>query len=94
MGGLKHLDVSQELLQSCSSARHQYVVDLEKKKEEAGKEGMRRKRKFVQEEIDSLKAKKRCLMESISHLKEDSDKLYDKAETSNKISYVITANSL
>ena len=93
VGGIKNIDLCPELVNSCSSARRRYYVDLEKKQEVA-REKKRSKRKATSEEIDGLKEKRKRIIEAISHLSGDSDKLYDKAESTGNIAFVMSANAM
>jgi len=58
-GGIYAIDTSNKaLLLSCSSAWHKYQLDLEQKKKDAMKDTVSRKRKAVDDEIQSLKRRK------------------------------------
>jgi len=95
-GGIYAIDTSNKaLLLSCSSAWHKYQLDLEQKKKDAMKDTvMTRKRKAVDDEIQSLKRRKLELSTDVDSLTASADQLAEKAESSRDMSILVKSNAM
>jgi len=79
VGGLQSIDASDKhLLLAASSARQKYLsyIEDEKKKKECSGRGQ--KRKLLNDEIDELQKKKRCLQTDIDSLTASADEYAEK----------------
>ena len=94
VGGIKHVVVTNEMLTMVSSAHQKYMEDLERKKQENAKKKTREKRKALSQEIEMQQKKRKIVHEAMISLQAESVKLYEKAEVTTKISFVVSANSL
>ena len=94
IGGIKEVIVSKELILSCSQARRKYdqYLEEERRKKKSGEELGKRKRTL--DLLDKLKAKRGRLSSSIEHLQKSEVTLYNKAEATGKVSFVVEANSI
>jgi len=94
-GGIYAIDTSNKaLLLSCSSAWHKYQLDLEQKKQDAMKDTVTRKRKAVDDEIQSLKRRNLELSTDIDSLTALADQLAEKAESSRDMSILVKSNAM
>ena len=67
---------------------------MRRKKEEKDKQRTREKRKSTNEEIDSLKKKRKVMCDAIGCLKKESSGLFDKAEDTGQFKFFLAANAL
>ena len=95
VGGLKNLHISNNalLLAACSARRKymDYLEDERKKKESAGRG---EKRKALDDEIEELKDKKRCLEKDVDAMPSSADEFADKAEKTHQLTWISKSNSL
>ncbi|MGH0127645.1 UNVERIFIED_CONTAM: hypothetical protein FKN15_071800 [Acipenser sinensis] len=94
VGGVTHMRISKELLQSAGSARqryHAYLDEEGRKKEDMQKS---QKRKAALDEVEELKVKKRKIETNIKTLLASADKLAVEAEATDKISFLSQLNAL
>jgi hypothetical protein len=77
IGGLKEVQVTKEMLFSCSSARQKYHADLAKKQEQKKNEQLKRKRYFFyMEELDNLKKQHKAGTQDRDTKLKDAEKKY------------------
>ena len=91
---MQNIDASdKQLLLAASSARQKYFAYLEdeKKKKESSVRGQ--KCKLLNDEIDELQNKKRCLQTDIDSLTTSADEYAEKAEHSHQVSWITKSNS-
>jgi len=86
-GGIYAIDTS-------SSAWHKYQLDVEQKKTDAMKDTVTRKRKAVDDEIQSLKRRKLELSTDVDSLTASADQLAEKAESSRDMSILMKSNAM
>jgi len=67
-----------------------YLEDEKKKKESSGRG---QKHKLLNDEIDELQNKKRCLQTDIDSLTTSADEYAEKAEQTHQVSWITKANS-
>lgn len=94
VGGIDKVVLSKELLVAAKLSRQRYEAHLESEREKKKSIEGNNKRKRVLEELDTLKKKRARLEADIQSLGKSSDSLYEKAESTGKISFVTEANSL
>ncbi len=94
VGGLDNVAVTKEMLTFVSSSHKRYMMSLESKKEEESKKKSGMKRKIISEKIDDLKSKTMCLSQQVSGLNSEALNLFEKAEVTNKMQFVVQANAL
>lgn len=94
VGGLQNVVVCKELVVGARLARQRYERYLEEEREKKKSDKEMKKRKSDLEEIDQLKKKRTRLESDINSLKHSSEKLYEKAEQTGKITFVVQGNSL
>jgi len=95
VGGLKNIDTSNKaLLLAASSARRKYMDYLadERKKQESSGRG--EKRKALDDEIEELKNKKRCLRKDVDAMTSSADEYAEKAEKTHQLTWIAKSNSL
>lgn len=81
LGGLKNIDISNKaLLLAASSARRKYMDYLEGERKKKESTGRGEKRKALDDEIEELKNKKRCMEKDVDAMTSSADEFADKAE--------------
>ncbi|XP_029845476.2 uncharacterized protein LOC115328421 [Ixodes scapularis] len=92
-GGVLNIPLTKELSTAVSAARQQYsaYLEAEKKQREDAKQA---KKRCIDEEIDTMKAKKRKLEATIADLTASADAYAEKAEKANDLTYIVKSNSL
>ena len=94
-GGVMNVDVtSKQLLISCSSARHKYFAHLEDEKKKHGNDERNRKRKCIEDEVDSLRKKKVAYEKDVESLTTDADNLAVKAEKEANVTLITKSNAM
>jgi len=94
VGGLQNIDASdKQLLLAASSARQKYLAYLEDEKKKRASSGRGQKRKLLNDEIDELQNKIRCLQTDIDSLTTSADEYAEKAEHSHQVSWITKSNS-
>ena len=94
-GGIYAIDTSNKALPlSCSSSWHKHQLDLEQKKNYAMKDIVTRKRKAVDDGIQSLERRKLELSADIDSLTASADQLAEKAESSRDMSILVISNAM
>lgn len=94
VGGTKNVTIDKQLLMSVGGARQRYITHLEdtrRKRDDAEKQN---KRKYVLDEIDELKMKKKRLKDDMDALESSADKLALEAEKTGKLTLIAKSNSL
>ena len=94
VGGLQNIDASdKQMLLAASSARQKYLAYLEDEKKKKESSGRGQKRKLLNDEIDELQNKKRCLQTDIDSLTTSADEYAEKAEQTHQVSWITKSNS-
>ena len=94
VGGLQSIDASDKhLLLTASSARQKYLSYMEDEKKKKECSGRGEKRKLLNDEIDELQKKKRCLQSDIDSLTSSADEYAEKAEQTHQVSWSTKSNS-
>ena len=94
VGGLAKVEVSNELLTYCSSARTRYMHFLEQKKEDEKQVSMEKKRKQCFEETRELKRQCRTIVSEVKTLEENAHGMFLRAEIKKDLSLVSAGNAL
>ena len=94
-GGVTQVPLTKELISYCASARSRYRAHLEEEKKKREKEENSKKRKYVEDNLNELKKKKKVFLEMCSSLEKDADKLAEQAESSagSKMATLITESN-
>ena len=81
VGGLQNIDASDKhLLLAATSVRQKYLSFMEDDKKKKECSGREQKRKLLNDEIEELQKKKRCLQTDIDSLTASTNKYAEKAE--------------
>ena len=92
VGGLPNIDASDKhLLLAGTSARQKYLSYMEDEKKKKKRRGQ--KRKLLNDEIEELHKKKRCLHTDIDSLTASADEYAEKAEQTHQVSWITKSNS-
>ena len=91
--GVLNVEIDQELRNAVKSATSQYRAELKKQQEEEKQKKRNDENKSINEEISSLKGKRKRLLEDSSTLRSSVEKLMDLAEKEQKMIHVTKANS-
>ena len=94
VGGVSNVEITPKLLSRASSAYRQYNMYLTEQKEKADKLARGTKRKYVEDEIESLKKKKIMLQKDIDSLIKKADKMSKDAVDQQSFELVGRANNL
>lgn len=95
VGGILNVDVSnKQLLISCSSACQKYCAHLEDQKKATATDERNRKRKCVEDEVESLKKKKVAYEKDVESLTTDVDNLALRAEKEVNVSLITKSNAM
>jgi len=88
VGGVTKVSLSKELLVSACSARQRYqtYLDEEKRKEVEQRRGQ--KRAAVLDELNDLKEQKKRMKSNIEALFKSADDLAEKAESTEKVTFI------
>ena len=81
------------LLLAASSARQKYLSYMEDEKKKQECSGRGQKRKLLNDELDELQKKKRCLQTAIDLLTASADEYAEKAEQTQQVSWITKSNS-
>jgi len=94
VGGLQSIDASDKhLLLVASSARQKYLSYMEDEKKKKECNGRGQKCKLLNDEIDELQKKKRCLQTDIDSVTASADEYAEKAEQTRQVSWITESNS-
>jgi hypothetical protein len=94
VGGVRNVAINKTMLQFAANARHRYRNCLEMAASKQRNEEQTKKRKQAEQDIDSLKAKKRCLEKDIQALRKEADVSSEKAEKQCDLTWTAKANAL
>lgn len=93
-GGILSVPITKELRISVSAARNRYSAHIEAQKQEKLDDARHSKRRLINDEIDSMKKRKKELEAVVADLTGSADRYSEKAEQSNDITFVVKSNSL
>ena len=94
VGGLPNIDASDKhLLLAGTSARQKYLSYMEDEKKKKKCSGKGQKHKLLNDEIEELHKKKRCLHTDIDSLTASADEYAEKAEQTHQVSWITKSNS-
>ena len=92
-GGILNVKIDQELRNAVKSASSEYRAELKKQQEQEKKKRKNDENKSINDEILSLKGKRKRLLEDSSTLYSSVEELMDLAEKEQKMIHVTKANS-
>jgi hypothetical protein len=93
-GGPTKLPITKELLTYCSSARKKYQDYLDEERSNKEKEKASAKRKAAKQDIDDLKAKRKCLEKDRDHLEKSANQKAEEAEKKMNLPLLTESNAL
>lgn len=93
-GGVLSIPITKDLRKSVSAARNRYNAHMEAQKKEKLEEFRQSKRRLVEDELDSMRQKKKKLEAVIADLTASADRYAERAEASNDITFIVKSNSL
>lgn len=93
-GGVMSIAITKELRRSVSAAHSRYRAYLEETEKHVNEQAKASKRSQVEEEIHSMKVKRRKLEETIADLTACADNYAERAEATSEISFIVKSNSL
>ncbi|KAF4114245.1 hypothetical protein G5714_004468 [Onychostoma macrolepis] len=94
VGGTKNVTIDKPLLMSVGGARQRYITHLEDMRRKRDDKEKNTKRKYVLDEIEELKMKKKRLKDDTDALETSADKLAFEAEKTGKLTLIAKSNSL
>lgn len=94
VGGILNVEVTKEMMQSASQARHKYEEYVAKQKEAKSTEQEKRKRKFLEESITELKNQAKQAKLDMESLSKSADQYAVKAEKERNFSHIAKSNAL
>jgi hypothetical protein len=94
VGGLKNVEVSNEMINSGLGARQRYEADLNSKRDVILSAAQKRKSDSIADELQELKKNKKMIQAEVNQMTSQSKKLYEKAETTGNVTFVASANTL
>lgn len=92
-GGILNIPITKDLRTSVQAARNRYSAHMEAQRKEKLEECRQSKRRLVEEELESMKKKKK-LEAVIADLTASADHYAEKAEVSNDFTFIVKSNSL
>ncbi|XP_075744803.1 uncharacterized protein LOC142803566 [Rhipicephalus microplus] len=93
-GGILNVAITKELRKSVAAAHNRYRAYLEDTKKQVMEQTKASKRSHIEEEIESIKTKKRRLEATIADLTACADKYALRAEATSDITLIVKSNSL
>lgn len=93
-GGILNIPITKDLRTSVQAARNRYSAHMEAQRKEKLEECRQSKRRLVEEELESMKKKKKKLEAVIADLTASADHYAEKAEVSNDFTFIVKSNSL
>ena len=94
VGGVFKVVLSKDLLASASVARQCYRRYLDDQKKNEEREGVSRKRKVLDDEIDAARKRKKFLEDDVKELLRSADSYAQEAEAAGKLTLLTKSNSL
>lgn len=93
VGGVTKVNITKELLMSAAGARQKYHAYLDEQKRVTEKKTVDLKRKALNDELHDLKKKRATIEADICALEKSADEYAEKAETTNKLTFIAKSNS-
>ncbi|XP_077517199.1 uncharacterized protein LOC144128020 [Amblyomma americanum] len=93
-GGIFNVPITKELRASVASARSQYRAFLETQKKQEREDAKQRKKHCIDEEIETLRRKKKKLEAAVAELTASADSYAEKAEVTSDLTCIMKSNSL
>ena len=94
VGGVFKVVLSKDLFVSGSVARQRYMRYLDDQKKNEEREGVSRKRKVLDDEIDAARKRKKFLEDDVKELLLSADSYAQEAEAAGKLTLLTKSNSL
>lgn len=94
IGGIKNVVYPKEFLVSAAGARQKYISYLDEQKRKNVKDMQLAKRKEIEDKIDDLKKKKRCLEIDVNGLNKTAEDYAERAEKESNLTFISKSNAL